>query len=153
MARFLGQKPPPGSRTGRNPEKENHPDYIDKAIDCGYDVEVDVWSIAGSLMLGHNVPQYEISMGFLLDRELNLWCHAKNIEALSRMIIYGEDVNCFWHQEDDVTLTSKGYLWTYPGKELTRNSICVKPTPSNIPAVCAGICDNEIEIISERIVS
>jgi len=37
------------------------------------------------------------------------------------------DIHCFWHQEDDVTLTSKGYIWTYPGKDLTENSIVVMP--------------------------
>ena len=140
-----------GNLTGRNPEKENHPEYIDKAISLGYDVEVDVWDVSGKLVLGHDGPQYEINMGFLIDRETSLWCHAKNIEALSRMIVYGNELNCFWHQNDDVTLTSKGYLWTYPGKELTKNSICVKPSPDNIPILCAGICDDQIEVISERI--
>jgi hypothetical protein len=138
-----------GNLTGRNSDKENHPDYVDNAISCGYDVEIDVWDVSGKLMLGHDAPQYKIDIGFLLDRGDNLWCHAKNIEALSRMIMYSEDINCFWHQEDDVTLTSKGYLWTYPGKELTRNSICVNPSLNNIPNLCAGICDDEIEIISK----
>ena len=142
-----------GNITGPNPEKENHPEYIDKAIACGYNVEIDVWDVSGKLVLGHDVPQYEIDMNFLFDRKNKLWCHAKNVDALSRMIVYGEKINCFWHQEDDVTLTSKGYLWTYPGKELTQNSICVKPSPNNIPTLCAGICDDEIELIAERIES
>jgi hypothetical protein len=24
----------------------------------------------------------------------------------------------FWHQEDDYTITSKGFIWVYPGKPL-----------------------------------
>ena len=51
-----------GNLTGKNPEKENHPDYIDEAIDCGYDVEIDVWDDSGKLVLGHEVPQYEIDI-------------------------------------------------------------------------------------------
>ena len=58
-----------GNITGPNPEKENHPEYIDKAIACGYDVEVDVWDVSGKLVLGHDVPQYEIDMNFLFDRK------------------------------------------------------------------------------------
>ena len=33
------------------------------------------------------------------------------------------DIHCFRHQEDDVTLTSRGYMWTYPGKPLTEKQI------------------------------
>lgn len=133
-----------GNISGENPEKENHPEYIDKAISLGYDVEIDVWDDSGKIVLGHDVPQYEIDMNFLMDRENNLWCHAKNIEALSRMVNYGDELNCFWHQEDDVALTSKGFLWTYPGKELTRNSICVKPASNQDLSLCVGVCDDEI---------
>jgi hypothetical protein len=49
-------------------------------------------------------------------------------------------IHCFWHQEDDVTLTSMGYLWTYPGKQLTSNSIAVLPdgkVPDNIVGICS----------------
>ena len=36
----------------------------------------------------------------------------------------------FWHQEDDFTLTSSHHIWTYPGKDLTNNSIAVMPENS-----------------------
>ena len=56
-----------------------------------------------------------------------------------------EDIHCFWHQEDDVTLTSKGYMWTYPGKPLTDNSICVKPKKNDkIMKKTFGICSDFI---------
>ena len=32
-----------GNINGKNPEKENHPDYIWVAIQAGYEVEIDVW--------------------------------------------------------------------------------------------------------------
>ena len=28
-----------------------------------------------------------------------------------------KSLNYFWHQTDDFTLTSHGYIWTYPGKK------------------------------------
>ena len=35
--------------------------------------------------------------------------------------------NFFWHQQDDFTLTNRGYIWTYPGKCITPMSIMVMP--------------------------
>ena len=102
---------------------ENHPSQIDKALSLGYHVEIDVWFENNRFYLGHDYPEYEVSSVFL--KKNNLWCHAKNIPALKELI--DSNVHCFWHQEDDVTLTSQGYLWTYPGKTLTRKSICVMP--------------------------
>ena len=54
-----------GNITGRNPDEENSPDYISQAIQKGYDVEVDVWLMDG-IYLGHDKPQYETSIDFLL---------------------------------------------------------------------------------------
>ena len=72
-----------------------------------------------------------------------LWCHAKNIEALFEMLEH--EVHCFWHQEDDVSLTSKGYIWTYPLKPLTSQSICVQPELYNANFNhCLGVCSDFI---------
>ena len=38
-----------GNLNGRIPERENHPDYIDEAIEAGYDVEIDIWLNDGVL--------------------------------------------------------------------------------------------------------
>ena len=100
-----------GNSTGQNPEKENHPDYINKAIDCGYNVEVDVWFVDGILYLGHDKPQYSIEVSFLENPKF--FCHAKNIEALHFML-KNPKIHCFWHQDDEVTLTSNGFIWKYP---------------------------------------
>jgi hypothetical protein len=52
--------------------------------------------------------------------------------------------NYFWHQEDDYTLTSLHYIWAYPGKKLTNNSICVLPERANYDTLelrsCKGVC-------------
>ena len=50
-----------GNTEGPRPEKENHPRYIDRAIDLGYDVEVDICgSFDTGLHLGHDEPQFKI---------------------------------------------------------------------------------------------
>jgi len=127
---------------------ENSPQYVLKAIDLGYDVEIDVWNLGDKWYLGHDSPQYLVDLEFLENPKL--WCHAKNIDALSRMIS-NKNIRCFWHQEDDVTLTSDNYLWTYPGKIQGTKSICVMPEKFNIKigdkiiSKCAGICSDFIE--------
>ena len=120
---------------------ENHPEYLQEALSQDFDVEVDVWYIDGEYWLGHDNPQYPIDEHYLENPKL--WCHAKNIDALNQMI-RNKNIHCFWHQKDDVTLTSKNYLWTYPNKQLTRYSIAVLPdTKPDIEV--AGICSDYIE--------
>ena len=134
-----------GNINGKNEERENDPDYIDEAIDKGYDVEVDVWMEDGFLYLGHDEPQYRILQHWLEERVERLWIHCKNFEAMRWFTLIG-GFNHFWHQEDDFTLTSKGIIWTYPGKELTPKSICVKPENTDIEiGECLGICSDYIE--------
>ena len=130
-----------GNLKGKVPEYENDPGYIDEALNKGYEVEIDVWYKDEEWYLGHDEPRYGINLEYL--KHDKFWCHAKNIEALNKML--ERDIHCFWHQEDDVTLTSKGYMWTYPGKELTHKSIAVLPEINNdIPKKCLGICSDYI---------
>ncbi len=128
-----------GNLNGVIVERENSIDYVEEALSQGFDVEIDVWDIFGSYFLGHDEPKYLVKKDFLkID---GLWCHAKNIQGLYSML--EDNIHCFWHQEDDVTLTSKGYMWTYPGKELTMNSIAVLPE-EEIEVEVAGICSDYV---------
>ena len=130
-----------GNINGKDEDRENHPEYIQEALDKGYNVEIDVWDIFGSYFLGHDNPEYLVKKEFLNNDKL--WCHAKNIEALESML--KDNIHCFWHQEDDVTLTSKGYMWTYPGKKLTANSIAVLPELNNEKfKKVLGICSDYV---------
>jgi hypothetical protein len=130
-----------GNINGKTPESENSPAYIDKAIEGGFNVEIDVWYKDGEWYLGHDIPKYHINFNYLKNQKL--WCHAKNIEALNIML--KEGVHCFWHQEDNYTLTSRGYIWTYPEKILTDLSICVSLEKNNkISKKVIGICSDYI---------
>lgn len=100
-----------GYVNGPDNSLENNPAHIKKIIETGVDTEVDVWYVNDSFFLGHDNPKYEVTKQFLTDSRL--WCHAKNILALEKMLEIG--AHCFWHQEDEYTLTSKGYIWAYPG--------------------------------------
>ena len=131
-----------GNISGQNKESENRPEYIRAALEKGFEVEIDVRFKDSQFYLGHDFAEYKVESSFLLNEKL--WCHAKDIEAMNNLKKI--KAHYFWHQEDDVTLTSKGYFWTYPGKTLTNNSICVLPEINDIKEIeCAGICSDFIQ--------
>jgi len=136
-----------GNTKGISPSLENNPGHLKEVLQAGFDIEIDVWSEKDKLYLGHDYPQYSVNIEFLKNEKL--WCHAKNLEALEVML--GEGVHCFWHQEDDFTLTSKGHIWTYPNKLVGKKSIIVckdlKETLYYSKLNIAGICSDFIEAI------
>ena len=130
---------------GKNELLENSPFYIDDAIDAGYDVEVDLRAIEGCFYLGHDESEFGITLQWLNERKDSLWVHCKNLEAIEWFSMI-KSFNYFWHEEDKVTLTSKGYVWAYPGNQPIKNSIAVLPEihNDNIKS-CVGICSDFIE--------
>ena len=126
---------------GPKPLLENGELYCEEAIAQGFHVEIDVW-YTDTWWTGHDRPGYRVDTDFLKKKEV--WCHAKNIEALKRLLDLG--AHCFFHQNDNVTLTSEGYLWTNPTHQLTEKSICVLPELQTIDIEgCAGICSDYVE--------
>jgi hypothetical protein len=103
-----------GNLNGPNFLTENSPDQINLCISKGYDVEIDVWYIDENFYLGHDKPIYKISFSYLLERKEWLWIHCKNQDALYKFNNLG--FNYFWHQQDEVTLTSQEFIWAYPDK-------------------------------------
>lgn len=137
-----------GNINGRIIEAENDPLYIDDAIRLGYNVEIDIWFINGEFFLGHDEPQYKTDIGWIDDRSHKLWVHCKNIEALSFLNKHNYDINYFWHETDTATLTSKKYIWAYPGRQPIKNSIAVMPELNNDDiSKCIGICSDYINNI------
>ena len=137
-----------GNLTGKKPEMENKPSYISDALNQGYHCEVDVWFVDNKFILGHDEPKY--GFPFVLFRSFynKLWIHCKNTEAISALNDFPEThlLNYFWHQNDDVTLTSKGYIWAYPGKQPIKSSIAVLPELNNGDLTHAiGICSDNIK--------
>jgi len=133
-----------GNTNGKFESYENEPNYIDKAISEGFDVEVDVWYNNGILYLGHDKPQYGLPINWLESRLDKLWIHCKNIEAVE-WFSYSKKFNYFWHEKDTVTLTSRGFIWAYPGKQPIENSIAVMPEIHNEDiSKCVGVCSDFI---------
>ena len=143
-----------GNLDGPEPSRENSPDFIDKAISQGFEVEVDIrltggYVPPGDFYLGHDQLDHEVSLEWLVKRKDKLWLHAKNISALRWFLKSSIDWNVFWHQEDDYTITSKRYVWVYPGKHPCYGSIIVMPEKTqhswSLIRKCSGICSDNIK--------
>ncbi len=128
-----------GNIDGRRPSLENRTDYIDKAISLGYDVEVDLWKVGADFYLGHDGPEHIVLIGWLDDRSHKLWVHCKNLEAVEFLSSNKYDINYFWHQEDAMTITSKGHVWSYPGIYV-KGGIVVELEHKDLPSHIRGVC-------------
>ena len=116
-----------GYENGEDTLLENNPAQVKKLLDLGIDVEIDV-SYNGRFFLGHDGSRYEVDLDFL--KQSGLWCHAKDSMAFELML--QNNVHCFWHQQDDYTLTSRGIIWAYPSKEIHNLHQSVLLFPENI---------------------
>ena len=117
-----------GNIDGPKMDLENRPEYIEDALASGFDSEIDLWFINNDLkyFLGHDFPQYEVTIEWLERYSKNLWIHCKNQAAIFEMS-KNRNLNFFWHQNDDYTITSFGYIWAYPGMEVNSQSVLVLP--------------------------
>lgn len=140
-----------GNISGRKIERENSIGYIEEALQAGYDCEIDVWYIDNELFLGHDNPQYNVSEIFLRNHADKLWLHCKNIDALINLQSLNAGFNCFFHDKDMYTLTTKGYIWGNINSKLTKEVVCVMPERYSetiafeILHHCKGICSDYIQ--------
>jgi len=115
-----------GNTDGPLPELENSPSYLLKAMDAGFDVEVDVWVKSGEIYLGHDRPQYPVGIDFINLIKDSAWFHCKNLEALDFFATKDKNLyRHFWHEKDQYTLVSNGVVWAYPGMDPSKNAIIV----------------------------
>jgi hypothetical protein len=143
-----------GNLNGLNSQLENSPVYIDAAIDKRFYVEVDLWYDGNRLTLGHDEPQYNIHIDWLMTRTQYLFIHCKDQKSLD--LCLRNNLNCFFHANDDYTLTSRGYTWCYPGQEAAGLlSIAVMPekvmdikTFKNSGKKYFGVCSDYVEMLN-----
>ena len=136
-----------GNLNGPDLKYENTYEKINFALKNNLEVEIDVRMSFGKLYLGHDKPQDRLDMDKIIDIS-KIWFHCKDIEcmhAIKKMKIK----KFFFHHRDDVTLTSNGLFWTYPGKKVNEYSIIVLPEKIknlnlNELLICAGICSDYI---------
>jgi hypothetical protein len=140
-----------GNINGRVPNQENKPRRIISVLNKGYDVEIDVWFNGINFFLGHDFPQYNIPQTFLSMK--GLWCHAKDLQTLSELMRL--KLNTFYHNTDAATLTSKGIIWIYPGKEIKCCHPCIcLPQDKNMKIEYRnvfGLCSDYISFFKKKI--
>jgi hypothetical protein len=117
-----------GNINGPEPQKENRPDYVDFALEKGFDVEVDIWW-DDRAYLGHDGPEYKISKDWLLERSEHLWVHCKNLEAAFHL---SEEFKCFCSEIDPFCFMSQGHIWV--------NDVTIPP-PNNCVIPLLGLED------------
>ncbi len=133
-----------GNVDSREETRENEPDYIQAAVERGFDVEIDVWVRGDRFLLGHDEGLYSVEIGFLSNERF--WCHCKTRETLRALL--ETKAHCFFHEEDSVTLTSRGVMWAFPSSEPLPGSVCVLPELHALTLDslrdCYGICSDRI---------
>lgn len=129
-----------GNTDGKNYNLENNPEQIKKVIEMGFDCEVDLRIKDGDLYLGHDFPQYKIDYKWLLKNKYKLWVHAKDHESVN--FLRKTKLNWFWHDKDDMTLTSYGFIWSNTDKYFN-NGITVCPDYQDLPSNLLGVCTDE----------
>lgn len=134
-----------GNWKGRIQELENSLFLLDSAICAGFDVEVDVWKVDNGLFLGHDGPEISVSAGIIQLLAPYAWFHAKNYCALEFLLKEGHHV--FTHDGDDYTITSKGFVWAYPGKPIGPLGVACMPEAASgfvVPAEAYGVCSDNL---------
>ena len=150
MAFFISHR---GNTNGMNPERENSPNYVNKALESNFHVLVDVWLVGKShLALGYEHPRYSVTLEFLQNEKI--LCRARSVGTLNMLMDNG--VHCFYHENDSASMTSGGLIWTAPGKPVTARCICTMPewyvpnVTSAAHIVCAGVCSDWIQNIRDE---
>jgi len=104
-----------------NLDRENTLEYIDSAIDKGYDVEIDLRKVDDKLYLGHDTPDNAVDYEWLLKRKDKLWIHVKDISAFCFCL--NKQLRYFFHENERHTLISNGVIWSHDLNEATEQSI------------------------------
>jgi hypothetical protein len=126
-------------------EFENKIEYLKHAYSLGHGLEVDIRHHNNKLYFGHDEPQEEI------DNELvtrpDVFVHLKDFKSVE-LLAHRKDINMFWHNNDEMVFTTHGYIWCYPGNNITHTKsiwLCLNdtPIPSVIPDIY-GICMDNI---------
>lgn len=120
--------------------------YIEEAILDGFDVEIDIRVIDGKVWAGHDHAEYLIHEDFLAKYREKLWIHCKNLDALNYFTSKLLPYKYFYHNEDKYTLTSNGFIWTYPGGKVGPWSIIVD-LDKNITSGAYGTCNDYVALV------
>ena len=103
--------------------KENHPDYIDRAIEKGYDVEIDVrQDNRTGYYLGHEQMKHHLEKSGLIGLKQNLSRPAQDFGSLEILLILV--LRVFYHDKELHTIIGNTQvIWSHNIEEASQNSI------------------------------
>ena len=101
-----------GNLNGPDPENENTLKSIFLALEKGFDIEIDTWVIDNLIYFGHDKPTTIIEEKIISQIGNNGWFHCKNLEALTLLSKFDNNINYFYHNQDDFTLTCWDFVST-----------------------------------------
>jgi hypothetical protein len=131
-----------GLLNGPNINTENTFEAIMDCFALGFSVELDVWIDDNHIPcprmhLGHDNPKLFVDDSkrkLFYENKDKIYWHCKDSETIDfhvQIEYLNPEVRYFFHQNDDLCLTSNKKLWTFPGKKLEYNSIAVLPETCN----------------------
>lgn len=129
-----------GNLSGPSAETENKPHQIDLALKSGFHVEVDLRIIDNNFWLGHDNPDYLISKDWLLNRNKKLIIHSKDLITSNFLAKLKTELNWFYHTDEDVVLTSWGFLWCYPKIYLSNGITVLLDDETKLESEVLGVC-------------
>jgi len=138
-----------GNVNGRNEKRENTCGYIQEAISLGYDVEIDVWMKENKFFLGHDSPEGNVEISWLIDKSEHLLIHAKNFDALSELTLFN-NLRLFFHEKESHTIIyGTKFIWSHDISEASDRSIIPLLSEEDIKNAAsflhvAGICSDYI---------
>lgn len=138
-----------GNISGQNGFTENTHEVIKKALSLGYYVEVDVrYDHSRGFYFNHDemdTPNIRENKYFAhFDTERMIY-HAKDLKSLEMLKERG--YHYFFHDKEEYTITSQGWIWANIGSKLSSETVCVCPEKGfngNLMK-CFGICSDFIE--------
>jgi len=129
-----------GNLNGIDSSSENNPDSIIEVLNLGFDVEVDLRLYNDKLFLGHDEPEYRVDLNFL--KQSGVWVHVKNKEVIP-LLRNETNIHWFWNETDQLTLTSRGYVWCFPGHEIGGGIMVDKGQTLSPEINIAGVCTDD----------
>jgi hypothetical protein len=116
-----------GNVSGPSPKYENSPEFIDSALSLGLDVEVDLRIVNNNFFLGHDNPDFEVSIDWLNQRKKNLWIHTKNFNAFEQLLELNNNFIFFYYTLEPLVLISNGKIWCHQIENITNPPNCIAP--------------------------
>jgi hypothetical protein len=120
-----------GLLKGPDSSIENKVECIKRNCMNGIISEIDIWYENGLYKIGHDSPGDEISYDFLYNYRQLLLIHSKNVDTFAHFheLRYhkGIDFHYFYHTEEEVVYTSRGYIIPYPGVTVHNGWIHMMP--------------------------